>query len=62
MTKKKGELSDPLEIDCVIGLGLSVRLGICPLELVDFVIGWTTIDMFQDDAMLDSKSKLDSHK
>jgi hypothetical protein len=37
------------QIDLVAGLLLSARVGVNPGELVDFVLGWTTIDIFNDD-------------
>ena len=37
------------EIEVVVGLGASVRLGFNPGELLDFILGWTTIDIFNDD-------------
>lgn len=37
------------QIDLVAALLGSVRVGINPGELVDFVFGWTTIDIFNDD-------------
>ena len=49
ITRHSGGNADPLAIDCVLGLGPSVRFGISPLELVDFVFGWTTLDLAQDD-------------
>jgi len=37
------------QIDLVVGLLLSVRVGVNPGELVDFLLGWTTLDIFNDD-------------
>jgi len=37
------------ELEGVVALGLSVRLGINPGELLDFILGWTTLDLFNDD-------------
>jgi hypothetical protein len=37
------------QIEAVIGLGPSIRLGFNPGELLDFFLGWTTIDIFNDD-------------
>jgi hypothetical protein len=49
MTCQRGADADPLALDCVLGLGPSVRLGICPFEFVDFIFGWTTLDLARDD-------------
>lgn len=37
------------QVEVVAGLGPSVRLGFNPGELLDFMLGWTTIDIFNDD-------------
>jgi hypothetical protein len=37
------------QIEAVIGLGPSIRLGFNPGELLDFILGWSTIDIFNDD-------------
>jgi len=37
------------QFEVVLGLGPSVRLGFNPGELIDFVLGWTTLDIFDDD-------------
>ena len=37
------------QIEGVIGLGGTIRLGFNPAELVDFLLGWTTVDIFGDD-------------
>lgn len=37
------------QIDAVIGVGGSLRLGFNLGELIDFLLGWTTIDIFSDD-------------
>lgn len=42
-------------LDAVLGLGLSFRLGFNPGELLDFILGWTTIDIFKDDIGIDKK-------
>lgn len=36
-------------IEAVIGLGPTLRFGVNPGEVVDFIIGWTTLDIFNDD-------------
>jgi hypothetical protein len=37
------------QIEAAAGLGGTIRLGFNPGELVDFILGWTTIDIFNDD-------------
>ena len=37
------------QIEAVIALGVSIRLGFNPGELMDFILGWTTIDIYGDD-------------
>ena len=37
------------QIEVVVGLGLSVRLGFNPGELLDFLLGWFGIDIYNDD-------------
>jgi hypothetical protein len=37
------------QCDITIGLIYSTRLGFNPGELLDFILGWTTIDIFTDD-------------
>ncbi len=37
------------QIEFAAGLGGTVRLGFNPGELIDFILGWTTIDIFNDD-------------
>jgi len=36
-------------IEMVAALGPSIRVGFNPGELIDFILGWTTIDIFNDD-------------
>lgn len=43
------DYSYSLMIDVVVGLGGSIRAGFNPGELLDFILGWTTIDIFDDD-------------
>jgi hypothetical protein len=40
------------QIEAVLGLGASVRLGFNPGELLDFILGWATLDIFRDDLAL----------
>jgi hypothetical protein len=37
------------QIEIAVGLGLSVRLGFNPVELLDFLLGWFGIDIYDDD-------------
>ena len=37
------------QIEAVIGIGGTLRLGFNPGELLDFILGWTTIDIYGDD-------------
>ena len=37
------------QIEMAAGLGGTLRLGVNPGEFVDFLLGWTTLDIFDDD-------------
>ena len=37
------------QIEVVAALGPSIRLGFNPGELLDFILGWATVDIFSDD-------------
>ncbi|MBI9092219.1 MAG: hypothetical protein JEZ12_23650 [Desulfobacterium sp.] len=37
------------QIDLVAGVFINMRLGFNPGELLDFIVGWTTIDFYKDD-------------
>ncbi len=37
------------QIEAVVGLGVSLRLGVNPGEFLDFVLGWAGVDLFSDD-------------
>jgi hypothetical protein len=37
------------QIDIVVGVFGSLRLGFNPGELLDFIVGWTTLDIYGDD-------------
>ena len=37
------------QLEAVVGLVPSLRLGFNPLELTDFLLGWTTLDILGDD-------------
>jgi len=45
------------QIEIAVGLWKSFRLGFNPGELLDFILGWTTIDIYDDDI-----EKTDSNK
>lgn len=40
------------QIEAVVGLGPSIRVGFNPVEFVDFVCGWFLIDFSEDDMAL----------
>jgi hypothetical protein len=52
------------QIDVVLAIGGSVRLGFNPGELADFLLGWTTLDIFRDDLKKDKKAnnRMDRYK
>lgn len=37
------------QLEVICGLGPSIRLGFNPGELLDFILGWTHIDIYKDD-------------
>ena len=37
------------QVEIVVGLGISLRCGVNVLEFVDFLVGWTTLDILADD-------------
>jgi hypothetical protein len=37
------------QVEVIVGLGLSVRAGVNPGELLDFVLGWVGVDIYADD-------------
>lgn len=47
------------QVEALLGLGPSLRLGFNPGELLDFILGWTTIDIFNDD--LEWKKRKSNH-
>jgi len=53
MSRVRGAGADPMALDIVIGLVPSMRFGINPLEFVDFIFGWATLDFVGDDAQRD---------
>lgn len=44
-----GQVPHYLQCELVAGVGVTIRLGFNPGELLDFILGWTTIDIFNDD-------------
>ncbi len=48
---ESSQLTPPyfFQIEALVGLGPTVRLGFNPAELLDFILGWTTVDIFGDD-------------
>ncbi|MFC1498631.1 hypothetical protein ACFLS1_09220 [Verrucomicrobiota bacterium] len=49
------------QIELVVDLGVGFRLGFNPGELLDFILGWTTLDIFNDDLEW-KKRKSNNHK
>lgn len=47
------------QIEIGLGLGLSLGLGFNPGEFLDFIIGWTTIDIYDDDIENNVKDNLE---
>jgi len=45
------------QIDLVFGLGPSFRLGFNPGELLDFILGWFNVDIYNDD--LEKQKKIE---
>jgi len=43
------------QLEAVVAAGPSIRLGFNPGELIDFLLGWTGIDIFNDD--IESKKR-----
>ena len=37
------------QVEASLGLGLTLRMGLNPGELLDFILGWTAIDIYEDD-------------
>lgn len=37
------------QVETFLGLGMGLRLGFNPGELLDFILGWTTLDIYGDD-------------
>jgi len=50
------------QIEVAAGLGPTIRLGFNPGELVDFLLGWFTIDIFADDIGNDDAKRTPEEK
>ena len=48
------------QIDLALGIYWPVRIGFNPGELLDFVLGWTTLDIYGDDAQYLKKDRTKS--
>ncbi len=46
----RGHLYRLTQIEVAVGLGYSFRFGFNPGELLDFILGWTTLDIYDDDS------------
>lgn len=47
------------QIEIYIGAIWGVRVGVNPGEIIDFVLGWATIDLFNDDLEMKKRRKTD---
>lgn len=45
----RGHLYRVTQIEVAGGVGRTIRLGFNPGEFLDFILGWTTLDIFDDD-------------
>ena len=45
------------QVELTAGVGILFKIGLNPGELLDFVLGWTTLDIFHDDIGLGRKEK-----
>jgi hypothetical protein len=50
------------QLEVLIGLGGTIRLGFNPGELLDFILGWTTIDIYGDDLEANKQREEESNK
>ena len=46
------------QIEVTAGAGLGFRVGFNPGELVDFILGWATLDLFKDDVVKFEKTNI----
>lgn len=49
------------QMDVVVAPGGAVRLGFNPGELLDFIIGWTAVDLFADDINASKQKTTSNH-
>ncbi len=47
------------QIDAVIGLGGTIKLGFNPGEFIDFILGWVSIDIYEDDIGIIEKENIE---
>lgn len=45
------------QIDAVLALGPSLRVGFNPGEILDFILGWATVDIYDDDVEKNREQK-----
>ena len=48
-TFEEGEWFNAWQLEAAIGLGVGARAGINIAEIIDFILGWTTLDICGDD-------------
>lgn len=53
-------MSDYTQLEAVVAIGASLRVGFNPGELLDFLLGWTTLDIFNDDIERKKKHEVTS--
>lgn len=49
------------QIEVSTGIGGTLRFGFNPFELLDFILGWTTIDIFSDDIIKAKKVEIEQN-
>ena len=50
------------QVEASAGLGISARLGLNPLEAIDFILGFTTLDFYGDDTAISEDEKEEAEK
>ena len=55
---KETHISFYTDIEVMIALGAGAKIGFNPGELVDFLLGWTTLDIFNDDVGIERNEAL----
>ena len=48
-TYEKGEWFNAFQVEVAAGLGIGARAGVNLAEILDFILGWTTLDICKDD-------------